>query len=636
MKTKVLALILAILCFSMSVVACNSECTAHIDENKDAKCDKCEADVACTEHVDEDQNLACDVCTADLTPACAKHVDANNDKQCDSCNVKLCDHKDENADNLCDACGGAIVAVNVQIPPVEEERVEMVVGTIPSDAKLDDYVNTTPESKVEYNLEEMNWNDREGYYAMLVEPTENGLGYIYKIFDLRTGDTVFNTVISGEEDRTVVLDEFYFTEITTTVDEMGMDVVTYKYYTYDGALFYKDIVSLEDEMDYVEGEYRYDYYGEFELYYNLRIGDLVYIFDPETKEMLFKDMNVLHFVDRPAFEIVNENYGYVCENYKIYVYDLSKWIDCVYVYDVPMYAVDPVWYVLENGNVVLQWSVMLSEGAASYDYWDYSKYDLVTVMIDLEEKSAKEIEFGYVINDLYTEEYPSIVKENVLNLVEVYPIVNDRVEYSVNKVLAVDNALTILFDFGQVVPEDVHPYSVTPVGDGLFLVNKWFANCLLAEVINEKGEHVNYLPDGAYYNEAAKCVEYENKFYNVKMELLFDPEEEGYSIVTGNGECNIYSKYNEETEAWEYFFYNFTDKIVKIDLDVVDINYHELGFVLLVETVVEDNFSYEYRLYNSDNTLLATSQGEFSDVYWIDDYQTGFVYGDVTYVVTAK
>ena len=85
MKTKVLALILAILCFSMSVVACNSECTAHIDENKDAKCDKCEAAIACAEHVDEDKNLACDVCTADLTPACAKHVDANNDNKCDVC-----------------------------------------------------------------------------------------------------------------------------------------------------------------------------------------------------------------------------------------------------------------------------------------------------------------------------------------------------------------------------------------------------------------------------------------------------------------------------------------------------------------------------------------------------------------------
>ena len=64
MKIKAIALILCIiLCFSMLTVGCaKKECVEHVDENKDAKCDVCEAEVACEKHVDEDKNWVCDVC----------------------------------------------------------------------------------------------------------------------------------------------------------------------------------------------------------------------------------------------------------------------------------------------------------------------------------------------------------------------------------------------------------------------------------------------------------------------------------------------------------------------------------------------------------------------------------------------
>ncbi len=47
------------------------ECTAHVDENADGKCDVCEADVPkadpeCTTHVDEANDGKCDVCGADV------------------------------------------------------------------------------------------------------------------------------------------------------------------------------------------------------------------------------------------------------------------------------------------------------------------------------------------------------------------------------------------------------------------------------------------------------------------------------------------------------------------------------------------------------------------------------------------
>ena len=58
MKSKILALIVLMLCFSMFLVSCGGEDPADGDQNADGS-------DACTEHVDEDENAKCDVCEAD-------------------------------------------------------------------------------------------------------------------------------------------------------------------------------------------------------------------------------------------------------------------------------------------------------------------------------------------------------------------------------------------------------------------------------------------------------------------------------------------------------------------------------------------------------------------------------------------
>ncbi len=637
MKTKVLALILAILCFSMSVVGCSTECTEHIDENKDAKCDKCEAEVACAEHVDEDKNLACDVCKADLTPACPKHVDENNDKQCDSCKAKLCDHKDENADNLCDACGGAIVAVNVQVPPVKEDRVEMVVGTVPNDVSLDSYVNTAPEADAEYAAEEVAYDYRVGYFAYSKETTENGLASTYTITNLLTGDVVYTKTVADTDAYNIYLADFYF-YVVTSVGELETMVTTYEYYSYAGDRFYKDTVSLEDGYDACFEDYAYDNDQEL-AYYKLYIGDLVYIFAPETYELLFKDMDVKHFVDRPVFDVTNEDYGYIEMDDQLYVYDLSKWIDCVYAHDIPSYAEYFRWFVLEDGNVLLQWSVQLNDTAVTYDFLDYGdKYDMVTALIDLEEKKTEEVEFGYEISDVRNDGYPSVIKESTPNLAEVYPIINDRVDYSAKKLFAIDNDLTILYDFDQTLEISKH-LVVASAEENLFLVQKMFGGRVVIEIVDEKGEHVNYLPEGAYYN--GKWIEYDGKYYTLKMELILDPAKDGYyTEVEGTGFA-IFGKYDEAAAKYEYFYFDGEGTPAKIGMNVAVAYNHELGFVLVVETLDEENNpTYECRLYNANNTLILVSDSNIDGyVNWVDTEATVGVLYDQTgnrYLVSAK
>ena len=631
MKTKVLALILAILCLSMSVVGCDKGCTEHVDENKDAKCDNCEAAMVCTEHVDEDENLACDVCAADLTPACEKHVDANADEKCDNCKAVVCkEHKDENADNLCDACGGAVVTVSVQVAPTEEERVDMVVATIPTDVSLDAYLNTSVQAGVEYGkAQEIEYNERLGFFALTIE--ESDRFSTYTVSNLKTGETVFTRTnsysLNSDTSCYVELNEYYFTVVEHYFGEIETKT-TYEYYSYkaNSNPFYVDIVSAEDEFDGVYGEEIDSYDGV--AYYKLSIGDRVFIFAPETYELIFADMDAKVFADRPSFDVTNDTYGYIYTGDKIYVYDLSKWIDCVYVYEIPSYADEFDWYVLANGNILFQMTIELNNSAVSYDFLEYgSKYDLVTALIDLDAKSVKEVEFGYYISGVQTDNYPSIIKDTTPNLAVVYSIVNDRVDSSAMKILALDNDLTVLYDFDQTL--DLSAYAnIVAVGENLFMVERYLGGQYVTEIVNEKGEHVNYLPESAYYNGV--WVEYNGKYYNVKMELILDPEADGYYAVSYGARYVILEKYNEETEVYDYFCFNGTGSPKKIQEDIVSYDWHELGYVLVVKIVDdEDNDAYEYRLYGTNQKLIATSDVPFNgSVNWLDEDCTVGIFSD--------
>ena len=107
---KRLTLIFLALALAFSLVACGGEddptvCTSHVDADKNAKCDVCEAYVECASCVDEDKNAKCDVCGKDVP--CAACVDEDKNAKCDVCSkdVPCTECVDENTDGKCDVCG---------------------------------------------------------------------------------------------------------------------------------------------------------------------------------------------------------------------------------------------------------------------------------------------------------------------------------------------------------------------------------------------------------------------------------------------------------------------------------------------------------------------------------------------------
>lgn len=631
MKTKVFALILAILCLSMTVVGCGNECTEHIDENKDAICDKCEASLECETHVDEDEDQTCDVCGKSTAPACEKHVDENRDFVCDTCSAKLCDHKDENADNVCDACKLAIVAIDVQLPPEKEERVEMVVNAIPDDVALDTYINTSVVLPKYESVEKIEFDSIHDRYA-LISSNNGGSVTEYTVKNLVTGgDPVYSTTLDTSNGSSISLLNFFIRVATKD----SATVTTYEYISYNGISFFTETVdSAAGELptDLDNFDYYYSHHGGC-LYVKLLVDGKYYVFDYETSELLFSDISAKTFVDRPYFSVETESYGYRENNEKLYIYDLSKWIDCVYTYEVPSYALNFKWIVLENGNVLIQQEVELPDHAVNYDFIHYGiKYDLVNLIVDVAKKSATEVEFGYLINPQISTKNSLLFNDEVTNLVSVYPIINDRVDYEAEKQLIIDNDLKVLYDCAQTLDFGDDISRIQPVGENLFRVVRDFDvdgyGYTVYEIINEKGEHLNYLPtsadvDGTY-------VKYEGKYYNYRMELMVDPAAEGYTVETYDTYYVILSK--DEGGNRSYYVFDGTS-ISKIDLNVTMVYDHALGYVV----AHEESGNTVYSLYSDGGDLILKSEYQISSSVTDLDGENGVylvsTYGSTYYVV---
>ena len=86
-----------------------AECTHHVDENADAKCDKCNATLECTNHVDANNDGKCDICGKQLP--CTEHTDANNDGKCDKCGADMPKEEKKGCFGVVEIGGAALMSV---------------------------------------------------------------------------------------------------------------------------------------------------------------------------------------------------------------------------------------------------------------------------------------------------------------------------------------------------------------------------------------------------------------------------------------------------------------------------------------------------------------------------------------------
>ncbi len=484
-----------------------------------------------------------------------------------SCSGTACEaHVDADKNSACDNCGIPVVTI-VEKVPTDEEVVDMVVATIPA-ATLGDIKNATFENDaligtfvadknfVNNQIATFGNNDRyvQYYYDTQTAGTEtteenwpaedqwtgeagawtadgwkddDKFVRNYAVYDLIDNKNVI-TYASGEftdpadthiNSVTVNINGLFFvvnTRVWTSKTEEGSTVwsskVTDSWYFLNGTKFLDEADVAEDETFYTP---ILEHISEDDSIVYYSVDDTVYAIDTETYAILATGKQDT-FVPRPDFEYKTETLGVSIVENNVYFYDLSKWIECVYSYEVPEMA--DMW-ILANGNLLVQEHVVLHESAVNYDFTDGDiKFDLVHSIVDVAAKEVKNVELGYYVDDVIAPR--SYDKDTVKNILEVLTIKNKNLDKVLT--LACDDALAILGEDEMVLPGFVTDIEL--VADGVFLGTVVYGdNSTVSKLYDATGKELATLPANATIHEDF-CIENDGKYYDFTMKLIFDPK----------------------------------------------------------------------------------------------------------------
>lgn len=285
------------------------------------------------------------------------------------------------------------------------------------------------------------------------------------------------------------------------------------------------------------------------------VNDTKYAYDAETYALLHKEEAAL-FIERPEFDEKNDKYGYVMERDGIYVYDLSKWLECVYSVTAPSYWLDVYPMVLENGNVLVQYKKILPSNAVSYDIYDENyKGDVNYVILNPADGTQKEVEFGYSIQTMIDKEEIEGVTptDKALNLLVVNPIEDKQVNENKTHLFVVDNELNILYELKGTLPGQGD--EMTAIATNRFITSVGYAEGTQTMVIvNEKGELVAKLPNTANIKDG--YINVNGNIYDFDMKLKLDTKDydeviyyDTYVYLEKNIEAKEATDTEEATEA---------------------------------------------------------------------------------------
>ncbi len=604
--------------------------------------------------------IICAACLISVLASCGGSTEV-----CDTC-------VDADRNAACDVCGTTVVTV-VEKVPTEEEEVQTVVSAIPNTSKLGDIISlTVSENAIPTTVKTYpTITSATSNYALVyvitytetvTEDAENEANNtykdVYKLYDILNDKEVFSAEsnvyteataenrtrfeISGIRSplsvNTLLAFEVVKKSYEPDVDypEHMVQKTTYAYYTRSGS-----VISAASEENSCRS------YQEKDGLAILLLGDTYYIYDLETEKTVHtvqKDA----YIARPHFDAVRANYGFVKMNGKVYVYDLTKWIECVYSYELPSHYTNCDVFYLENGNILVQGFNLLQSSSINYDILlGDNKYDMKYILVDIATKEAKEVEFGYYITSCDTplnmglEEFYTT---NVKNIIEMQTIVNKLPAKEITVVA--DNSLGIVTEIKSLLPEltDMEDDSLVLAENRMLVTIKYGEGSTVLKILNEKGEAVATVPSGARFYDGFIMIN--GKYYDFDMKLAFDPEAsemtveeqyENYLLLDKDGDTYFWTlgleapqlivdSLNEETEG--------TTVTQRITIE------NEYGFVVeTVTTTAGDEgpvVTRSYTLFNINGQKVLTSEKSIENVMFNRVQNVFFIYIEDGSIAFAK
>ena len=278
---------------------------------------------------------------------------------------------------------------------------------------------------------------------------------------------------------------------------------------------------------------------------------------------------------------------------RIEVYTKSGEPVCKYVYS--DYSMTANTNVLANGDIMIQY-VYLSDSIDCDIVMDDMKYDIQTLILDVETGKVTEVEFNYLVNrildtdELAADSLEGGIKltfneQNVRNVAYATKLEN-RTAGNNGDIIFFDDLLNVNYVLDKVIPEQDLDGEYIPLADGYFLVS--VINDVVEYAIVKDGQVTCYVPRSAHISDYAIITD--NGVYNFDMKLIFDltPEEYEYPEFTYPTEPPA-SAYEFECTLGKYVIFEAHDYELKIS----ETEYEYKDFVLILNTTDGSTFLYE-------------------------------------------
>lgn len=584
-----------------------------------------------------------------------------------SCNDAVaCEgHADTDKNAACDNCGAPVVILTEEVTK-EEAIVEMVVSKIPEGATIGTAYAVTLEKDPVLGTE-FTEND------LLTNGSTKGRAYdfIFISYEEQTAgaDTEENqtddefkitwSLYNPYTDKTVTLHTCeYDAETSSKIDEVELDrdlsengiikidIYDYiyeedndywreleysDYYTVAGTKFTSSL-SVTTEEDYTS-------YGIVSAGQESTRDGITYFVSHNTKYAIdVKTGVVLHeedknyFVERPTFDFKDEKYGYVEGDFAIYAYDLTKWLECVYSYEVPSYYLDGKTHYLGDGKILMEGIEVLPANSVNYDlFMGAEKMDIEYTLIDLaSETKEKEIEFGYLINNV---QIVDDMADAVKYIFDVNAIENKQIAKALT--LYLDASLNILAEDSAILPAFVNDLEL--VADGVFLGTVVYGEySSVRKLYDATGKEIVTLPNSAVIKE--NWIEFDGKYYDFTMKLIFDPKADEENVFTVfNATANyIFFRCDDDTYYWNATM--TAPKLVADNLSEDETTVQSIAiygasnyFVVRTTKTVEEETENTFALYNANGEFVFESDVMIKEVTFAENADGAYFWGITLY-----
>lgn len=472
---------------------------------------------------------------------------------------------------------------------------EKVVSKMASLPELDGYTRNT---------------DINGREFALFEKEDTNTGFkTYKVFSLRNGKVVATLTNTADVTYEVVCYSnmpLYSVSKAENVYENSVVIKTrnvYSLYDASGAQIDSKIGSSLSAPD---------------TFYDWVVYDRnVYTVDKATGALSKKTTLPRNVAILDNNAVFNGTNIYVDNTGSIAVFDADFNYICEWFVPVTIDVIDNInWFVLNDGNLLIQYFKILHPDAIDYDIYegktttDIVKLDIVTEIFSITDKTTKNVAFDYVISEAYSNKHLRYMSSflsndaNVLgefeNFAIIYPI-QDRKINSNSNVMDI-----VLVDNNGVVGKSMklvenQTYIPTKISENLYRVQTTYGYALTdveGKVIKQATDSL--LQVGEYFVD-------DDAIYNLNFETVYDFDAKN-AVKLGNIDNTIFVKqYSSADKDGDYTVLAFSKGEPKEVCKFVKANTNNNVFSLITNADIYSLYNQEtklYSYYNADGTEL--------------------------------